>query len=734
MAVERATNASQRRLVFGFNVVLQALLVTVLAIGVVWLSGHFKLRSDLTRTGVNSLSPRTVAMLRGLDQNVHITAVFPEPDKERDQLGEKRYRELQDLLELYDADGGARVNTRFVDPTVEKTKAEQMLARLRELPAYADEARPHREALDRFPGMNEQVNALVTSEYQRLEELTAGDARLERDRNINQVKNYLRAILQGAGEINEDIQALVESEVPRYGSAVRQVREYLTEIRDVLGAVRDWMKGGALKITELTPEMRTFFLESPGRYEKLVAEIETLLEATRDLEDVKLEELYSQLTRWRSGPPLLVATDQEARVLPFWEVWRPPTNPGTPPSPDGDTREFVGEAAISSAILQLTRTDKTAVVFTRFGGPSPIRPDFSQMNPMTRQMPTAPFQALGELLEQSNFLIEDWDISEQKTPPVVAGAVRTIYVVFAPTPPPPANPMQPTPPAGMTEADRELLYEAIKASGMAIFLTGFAPPAPSPSPMLPPSPGTYDYAEYLKSTWGVDVKYNHLAWQFAPNPQKPGWWVPAIQRPMLMTDQAVLLTEHPISKPLQSEPGGFYLVSPVTVLGDEDRPAGVTVEVIAEVRPTEDVWAITDVMRLNDELRQNQGVRPGPEDVAAPFPIAVTATNEAGHKIVVFGSTEFAADMVTQAIGIVQRGNARVLEQFYPANTDLFINSMHWLSGEKERVSLGPRRGDVPRLRDLDAKWAARLPWFLVGIWPAVVLVLGVAVWLVRRR
>lgn len=734
MAVSGAMGASQRRLLFGFNVIVQALLAVVLVVGVIWVSGQISLRTDLTRTGVNSLSPRTVQMLRGVDQDVRITAMFPKPDKERDPLGQKRYREIQDLLDLYDSAGGARVSVHFIDPTLDEVKKKELLAWLGDLPAYADETRPHQEALQQFAQLNDRINALAAGEYQQIEKLVESDPRLGQDRNMNQISNYLRAVVQEADRIAEKVRDLVGGDIPRYGPAVREMREYLTEIREVLGAVFAWMQGDALAIPGITSDLRTFFQEAPGRYEKLLAEIDGLLDTTEDLGDVKLEEIYSQLSGWRSGPPVLVATDQEARVVPFWKVWRPPSEPNAPVGPAGETREFAGESAISSAILQLTQKEKTAVVFTHYRGPSPIRPDYSQMNRMMQQMPSAPFQALAELLEDANFVTEDWDVSQQKQPPQVADAARTIYVVFPPPPMPPQNPMQPSPPEEMTETDRKIISDAVAASGMAVFMTGFAPPQPSASPMLPPRPGDYAFADYLKTTWGVDVAYNHLAWQFAPNAQKPGWWVPARQRPMLVTGQAVRLTEHPISKPLQNEPGGFYLVSPVRVLSDEERPAGVTVAVIAEVRPTEDVWAIKDLMRLNDELKRNQGVRPAPEDIAAPFPIAVAATDETGHKAVIFGSTEFAADGVAQATGLLQSGKAVVLGLFYPANSDLFINALHWLSGEAERISVGPRRGEMPRLKDLDDAWAGRLPWFLVGIWPAAALVVGVGVWLVRRR
>ena len=70
MAVDKAMTASKRRLVYGLNVAVTIVLAIVLVGVVVWVAGAYGGRADLTRSGVNSLSPRTVQLLRGLDQDV----------------------------------------------------------------------------------------------------------------------------------------------------------------------------------------------------------------------------------------------------------------------------------------------------------------------------------------------------------------------------------------------------------------------------------------------------------------------------------------------------------------------------------------------------------------------------------------------------------------------------------------------------------------------------------------
>ena len=99
-----------------------------------------------------------------------------------------------------------------------------------------------------------------------------------------------------------------------------------------------------------------------------------------------------------------------------------------------------------------------------------------------------------------------------------------------------------------------------------------------------------------------------------------------------------------------------------------------------------------------------------------------------------FSSEHFAEDSFAQASGLQQRGNSLVLGPLYPANSDLLINALHWLTGEADRIAVGPRKGDVPRLTGLTEAWSARMPWILVGVWPALALVAGLGVWLVRRK
>jgi hypothetical protein len=752
MAVSGTTHASRRHVVFGLNALVQVAVAAVLVVGVVWLAGRPQWQVDTTRSGVNSLSPRTRQLLGQLDQNVRITAVFPEPDK-RNTLALKRRGQIRDQLDLYERAGGGRVSTYLLDPSLQKNETDQLLKRLTALPAYKDEAKPHEEALAKFPAVNESIRALAGEDARKIKELAKGQAELTQDRNLAIVWNNLNVIEQEAAQSAQDVDELRKGDVPRYTQAVQKVREYLGRAKATLEDALKWMKGDALSLPGSTPDLQLFFRDGPGRYEPVLQQITSLEDTTKNLKEVKLETLYNELMRWRTrdGQPVLVEGGKEARVVRFEDIWPQLSDPNAPVGPDGDDREFAGEASISSAILQLTQKTKTAVVFVRFGGESPLEPDFSRMNMMMmQQMPRAPYQELNRLLGKANFVTKDWDVAQSKVPPTVPDAGRTVYVVLPPEPPQRPSPMQPTPPPRMTPADCKIVEDAVQAAGAAVFLAGWKPPA---SP-IPGMNEPYEYGEYLKNTWGVEVQSDLLALLFMPNPEKPGLWYPARMDPrgrltvvsMLTTDDGVRFTNQAIGQALRTDRAAFSVLAPLKIVATATQPAGVKVETVAEVGPTEDIWACSDLHRLDTELKQDQGTRRGEGDLAAPFPIAVAATKEVGaatsapasqpqtQRVVVFGSQAFALDDLAQASTLQQVGNRLAVTLLYPANADLFIKALHWLTGEADRVAVGPRRGDLPRLSGLNETWAGILPWFLVGVWPALALVAGVGMWVVRRR
>jgi len=732
MAVSTPITATQRRLLYGANVAVAVVLVVAVVGIAVWLAGQYGGRADLTSSRVNSLSSRTVGLLGGLDQDITITGLYTVLS-EYQQYAQKRQDHVRDLLDLYESFGRGRVATAMIDPMKEQDKVAALLQRLREKPAYKDEAAPHEEALNKFPDLNTAVSGLAEGDLAQFKSFAEADARMKRVREFIIVANNLALLGREAQGVAADVEELLAGDVPRYGRAVSAVREYLGQVQTYLRDAQRWMSGDGAALPDLMPDVQAFFRTAQERYQPVLDQVAALLKETEGLKQVQLEEVYDTLSQWGTQPPILVETESEARVLSLNDVW-PYRAGGGPAPPDGDPRDFAGEQAVSSAILQLTQAEKTAVVFTRFGGESPIRPDFSRMNRMMMDIPRAPYQVLNAQLEKANFVTEDWDVATQNEPPDVEDAGHTIYVVFPPEPPPQPNPMQPSPQTGITDAQKQAILEAVSESGMAIFLAGWSQPTVRFMSSGPP----YEFADYLESAWGVKLRYDRLTIRFVPARHDHTLKEPAYGNPQLwgfLDPRAIELADHSITRPIRALGAAFFNAAPLEILEGDEKPPGVSVDALVVVGDTEDVWAVADRLQLEGDLRKDLGTRPREADMAAPFPLAVAAMNEQGQKVVMFSSVMFAADAIAQSRSLAVTGTALQAVQNFPANTDLFVNALHWLTGEADRIAVGPRQSDVPRLDKLTEGGMAQFcRVLLVGIWPGLALLAGAGVWLLRRR
>jgi len=729
MAVDTATSVARRRVVYGANAAIQILLVVLVAIGAVYLAQRYKRQLDLTRTRINSLSPRTEKLLRNLPDNITITAIYTVLS-EYDTRAQKRRDHVRDLLALYESAGRGKVTANLVDPMKDRVQLPALLRRLRDKPAYRDEARPHEEVLHSFPDLNREITEFLEAQAAEAERLMATDPSLARSA-LADLSRSLRNLRRQADETTATVQELQKYDIPRYAQAAEEARKYVEGVEKFFRDVGEWVQ--KTSADKVPPVVLECVRNTHQASQTLLPKLSEFITRAQGLKRSELEEISDKLDRWASAPPILVETSQKALVVDFSEVWPFRSDPTAPLPPDGDEREFAGEQAISSAILKLTQKEKTAIVFTRFGGASPIVPDFSQMNMNLRQMPRAPYGTLNELLEKENFITHDWDVATQKTPPTVEGAARSVYVVFPPTPPQ-QDPRRPTPPPTMSASDVKIVTDAVDASGMAIFLAGWTPPS-SPVPGLGES--KYDYGEYLASKWGVEVKNNYLTLAFAPSPEDPKLFVPTRETQRAIVDSPILqLTDQAIARPLHTAPAGVNESCPLMIVTGDKAPAGVKAEPVMTIRPSRDVWATKEILRLNEDFRTGRGTYRRDDDIAPPFAVAVAVENDKNQRIVVFGSHRFVANEMLELPGsFVLLGGGFQVVPAYPANPDLFLNAVHWITNDAERISVGAQRAEVPRLSRLkDDAWLTFWRVFLVGIWPGLALVVGGGVWLFRRR
>lgn len=144
------------------------------------------------------------------------------------------------------------------------------------------------------------------------------------------------------------------------------------------------------------------------------------------------------------------------------------------------------------------------------------------------------------------------------------------------------------------------------------------------------------------------------------------------------------------------------------------------------VRTGEDSWAEVDLARLE----QAGEVGFDPEDSRGPITLAVagtlsleeaSATEEGAPaepaRIVVVGDADFASN---QLIGAY-------------VNRDFFLNTLNWLLGDVESISIRPKSGVASRLQMTTEDFLG-LRYAALFVLPETIAVLGVIVWWRRRR
>ncbi|MFC1889421.1 GldG family protein [Thermodesulfobacteriota bacterium] len=140
---------------------------------------------------------------------------------------------------------------------------------------------------------------------------------------------------------------------------------------------------------------------------------------------------------------------------------------------------------------------------------------------------------------------------------------------------------------------------------------------------------------------------------------------------------------------------------------------GVTLTELAKTSPGS--WAESDLDRLYGKSEAEFGAG----DEQGPIPVAAAATGgaEGNAKIVAFGDAEFVNNKYFH----------------YMFNGDLFLNTIGWLAGQEELISIRPRMTRASRVQ-LTTDQSRSIFYASVLIIPEILLLFGVGVWWWRRR
>ncbi|MBE3135607.1 MAG: hypothetical protein IMZ55_19235, partial [Acidobacteria bacterium] len=381
------------------------------------------------------------------------------------------------------------------------------------------------------------------------------------------------------------------------------------------------------------------------------------------------------------------------KVVAFDDVWVR----GAQGAPDEQAPErlFAGEQAVSSALLGVCYKQKPALLFVTAGAPAT-----TGMPPMMGGGGMrGPYMEMAERLRKSNFIVEDWNLMRDPELPNPEGASKRILVLV---PPPPPNPQQPMPPP--TPEQYQPVIDLVKGGAPAIVMGEPGGMFQQPVP----------YAE-LFDLFGVDAKFEAVA-------------VRSVVVDAAGTERAIPQIEvtayapHEIAAPLGALPAMVLTASPLIIR--PELPEGVTAAPVVNLPAGRDYWADTVAF----EALRGAAKRDDAADIAGPVPLVVAATRTMGEgtqKVVLFGDGDFAQDRVAFYRDVFGR-------DMFPGNAELFLNACLWVSGKDHLITVSPEALQARRIGDLGG-WGLPLRIILIAGLPALVLVVGIVVYVVRR-
>jgi ABC-type uncharacterized transport system involved in gliding motility auxiliary subunit len=172
--------------------------------------------------------------------------------------------------------------------------------------------------------------------------------------------------------------------------------------------------------------------------------------------------------------------------------------------------------------------------------------------------------------------------------------------------------------------------------------------------------------------------------------------------------------DHPITKDFK-ERTIFPMARSVTPAAKPKE--GETVTPLAMTSDTS--WGETDIDGIfkRQEAKLDAGDKRGPIDVADAIEAKPSKAGGKETRIVVIGSTD--------------AGNNQWVGQLF--NRDFFVNSVDWLSGEENQISIRPRQLRSSRFR-LTAEQFTIVFILSVLLLPELLLIAGIVVWWERRN
>jgi len=606
------------------------------------------------------------------------------------------------------------------------------------LAKFAAEARKASEkawqaarALDEVAGKQNAPLVRNSRAYLMVTQTKRGAVRIELGELYKQAGKILTArAMQAEGYARKaNPQAQAELVVSLRKDA-QDVAEMLKTLRGAAGTAMDRLA----YVDE--PTGKIFQQAAAGKlFEPIIKPAAALLDQAGKLPELDSSTLATDI----SGENIvIVEAGGKAEVVTFRSVW-PPKGAAFGPGDNEAARKrvFNGDSAIASKILSMTHEPFATVLLTHYDPP----PEKARTSP-SGDIPVAALGELRKRLEEANFEVKEWNLSQDKPQPDDTDASRAEVLLIVPPPVAiPSRQGQQREPFGPDHEKK--IREAIDSGTGAIFLTGFTWPRRFTF-FMPPVQPPYAFGDYLRDQWGIDVKTDYriipavadetVAGKAKINPIR-FFYLPLSN-----------FTDHPIARPLQGQRTVWSDLCPVEAV--DNPPKGVEVQPLLAVPANwTGTWASRRVIDLDRKIKTEPGSLVGPDYEAGDMPIPPQGLPVAAAAIRKSQDGSTAASIVVLGMGMsmidgylgapVPRLDARggmELTDEPSADADVVINSAYWLAGGglAKYIAAGPVHiKPVKIIAPATRMWLWAL--CVIGL-PVLAAAAGGVVMLVRRR
>jgi hypothetical protein len=696
----KTPNQNTRRLAYGLNVGVAVVLAIALLALVNWFAATRSVPIELPITRHYQISEQSKSVLNSLQGDYTLVTLFSPgtPASQTQQAIDltDQYARLSNKLQVEHITSG--LNTGRESALFEKIKAR-----------YAEELGPIdqgvKEALAQVQAVEAEGKNMLPLLNQAMEAIPETDTKTRAE-----LGQYIQIFTRMGPQFEELIK-----------SFEKQQAAVLPNSSAVLGSLRDALtQTSASLLSPLSARLETLIKSEKTPLQAKDALARALAIARRaqtavdqslmQLRMVKLSDGYTRLVEQLSQPnTVLVLGAQKERVISLESMFRKmnPTEEGGD-RPDQVERGFLGEEMLTGALVSIEQKQMPLVVFVYASRVSP----FGRAGSATQMY--SKFGTVAERLRKMDFEVAEWSpmgktgpMGQPQAPtpaPEPKEGQRAVWVFL------PVNEDDPVMMSAlgpqMTKRIQDLFVERMsKGDSVMALLQMSATSRFNSDPMM-----------QMIEAWGIKPETDKLILRQETGTDRKTVANPTHEVTTWPQDLA-------ITRALSGMTTMLVTASPIKL----EKPKNADVELYPLIWVTgKEVWTVTDVSAGLQKLRYN------PETASEKFLVGAAGKSKE-NRIIVTTEPYWASDAVT-AEGYMGAGSASLTGAKFPGNQELFVNSVFWLAKMDQLIAASPRTQDIRRVGEITPERMRIIQWALIVGMPLATLVLGVGVYLVRRR